>query len=85
MNVVILSVPEGDDKPLKYPLIFKGVDAVVLNKIDYLTIAPFDREKFWERVAVLNPDAARFEVSCVTGGGIVPWTEWLAGKLQPQS
>jgi len=81
LNVVILSVPEGDDKPIKYPLIFKEVDAVILNKIDYLPIAPFDREKFWDRVKLLNPKAACFEVSCTTGAGLEAWAGWLKGKL----
>ncbi len=82
LNMVILSVPEGDDKPLKYPLIFRGVDSVVLNKIDYLGIAGFDRDAFWERVRLLNPKAARFELSCVTGEGIEAWAEWLRGRLE---
>ncbi|MBN1686290.1 MAG: hydrogenase nickel incorporation protein HypB [Spirochaetales bacterium] len=82
LNVVILSVPEGDDKPLKYPVIFKGVDAVVLNKIDYLQIAPFDRESFWEHVRALNPKAAHFEVSCTKGTGLESWVQWLKGRLQ---
>jgi hydrogenase nickel incorporation protein HypB len=81
LNIVILSVPEGDDKPLKYPAIFREVDAVVLNKIDYLSIAGFDRDAFWERVRLLNPDAARFELSCATGEGVDEWTEWLKGKV----
>jgi hydrogenase nickel incorporation protein HypB len=81
LNVVILSIPEGDDKPVKYPLIFQSVDAVVLNKIDYLQIATFDRAKFWDRVKLLNPKAARFEVSCVSGEGIEEWARWLKAKI----
>lgn len=81
LNLVILSVPEGDDKPLKYPVIFQGVDAVVLNKLDYLAVAGFDRAAFWERIRLLNPDAARFEVSCTTGEGVEKWTDWLREKL----
>jgi hydrogenase nickel incorporation protein HypB len=84
LNVVILSVPEGDDKPLKYPVIFKGVDAVVLNKIDYLQVAPFNRESFWERICVLNPNAEHFEVSCVSGEGIEQWASWLRKQLEPE-
>ncbi|MBT3271786.1 MAG: hydrogenase nickel incorporation protein HypB [Spirochaetales bacterium] len=85
LNVVILSVPEGDDKPLKYPLIFKGVDAVVLNKLDYLEIAGFDRELFWEHISVLNRDAAVFEVSCTKGDGLEKWADWLRSKLISRS
>ena len=81
LNVVILSVPEGDDKPLKYPLIFRGVDAVVLNKVDYLQIAGFDKPAFWGHVSVLNPGAATFEVSCATGEGLDSWKKWLEQKL----
>ncbi len=81
LNVVILSVPEGDDKPLKYPVIFKDVDAVVLNKIDYLQVAVFDRKQFWERIGLLNPKAAHFELSCVSGEGLAAWAGWLKGKL----
>ncbi len=81
LNVVILSVPEGDDKPLKYPLIFRGVDAVVLNKIDYIQIANFDKDAFFRHVRVLNSDAALFEVSCTTGDGLEAWAAWLRSKL----
>ena len=62
-NVVILSVPEGDDKPLKYPVIFKECEALVVNKIDYLAIAEFDMTALRERVRVLNPEMKIFEVS----------------------
>ena len=85
LNVVVLSVPEGDDKPLKYPLIFRGADAVVLNKIDYLQIAGFDKETFWNHVTVLNPGAETFEVSCTTGEGLDRWKEWVTSKLFQQT
>jgi len=81
LNIVILSIPEGDDKPLKYPVIFRGVDAVVLNKLDYLAVAGFDRDAFWERIRFLNPEAAHFEVSCTTGEGVEAWSDWLKEKL----
>jgi hydrogenase nickel incorporation protein HypB len=76
-SAAILSVPEGDDKPLKYPLMFQTVDAVVVNKTDYLALAEFDVPAFRERVHNLNPAAAIFEVSCRTGDGIDLWAEWL--------
>ena len=82
LNVVILSIPEGDDKPLKYPVIFREVDAVVLNKIDYLEVATFDRGEFWERVKLLNHQAAHFELSCTKDAGLDAWAEWLKGKLR---
>jgi hydrogenase nickel incorporation protein HypB len=80
-SAAILSVPEGDDKPLKYPLIFRTVDAVVVNKTDYLALADFDRTGFRGRVARLNPAAAVLEVSCRSGDGIAQWIEWLRREV----
>lgn len=82
LNIVILSVPEGDDKPLKYPLIFRTADLVVVNKIDYLKVADFDSGLFRSRVAILNPDVEIIELSCRTGEGIENWLEWLSGRLE---
>jgi len=76
-NAMILSVPEGDDKPLKYPLMFSVCHALVINKIDYLELSDFDVEKCRERVLKLNPDIEIFEVSCRTGEGIEQWAQWL--------
>ncbi|MCK4541529.1 MAG: hydrogenase nickel incorporation protein HypB [Spirochaetales bacterium] len=81
-NVVILSVPEGDDKPLKYPLIFRKCETLVVNKIDYLSVADFNMEALKQRARVLNPDINIIEVSCRTGEGIDIWVEWLRGKLR---
>jgi hydrogenase nickel incorporation protein HypB len=81
-NVVILSVPEGDDKPLKYPLIFRECETLVVNKIDYLSVADFNMEALKQRARVLNPDINIIEVSCRTGEGIDIWVEWLRGKLR---
>lgn len=81
LDVVILSVPEGDDKPLKYPLIFTKVDAVVVNKTDYLAVADFDVDAFFQRIRVLNPGAATFSVSCKTGEGIDTWVRWLEDRI----
>jgi len=80
-NVVILSVPEGDDKPLKYPLIFTACDVVVVNKVDYLKFEPFDTSALRSRVSKLNPRAAVFEVSCRSGVGLSDWIDWLNGRL----
>lgn len=80
-NVMILSVPEGDDKPLKYPLMFTICDALVVNKIDYLAIADFDTKVLKERVLKLNPGIRIFEVSCRTGEGIPAWIEWLRDEI----
>ncbi len=81
-NVMILSVPEGDDKPLKYPLMFTICDALVVNKIDYLTIADFDMKVLKERVLKLNPKIMIFEVSCKTGEGIPAWAQWLKAEVE---
>lgn len=79
VNVVIASVPEGDDKPYKYPGMFSVVDAVVINKTDLLPYLDFDRVAFRELIAGLNPKARIFEVSCKTGEGVEAWADWLAG------
>lgn len=80
-NAVILSVPEGDDKPLKYPLIFTVCDALVVNKIDYLGLADFDRKRFRERVSALNGAIRIFELSCKTTAGLQAWADWLAQEV----
>ena len=76
-RVMVASIPEGDDKPYKYPGIFAAVDAVVLNKIDLAPYVPFDRPAFRRLVQGLNPDASFFEVSCATGEGLAAWVTWL--------
>lgn len=76
-NAMILSVPEGDDKPLKYPLMFSVCDVVILNKTDYLEGSDFDVPAFRERVARLNTRAPVLEVSCRTGAGLDAWIDWL--------
>jgi hydrogenase nickel incorporation protein HypB len=81
-NVVILSVPEGDDKPLKYPLIFTVGDALVVNKIDYLDLAEFDQARLVERVHALNERIQIFPVSCRTGAGMAAWTGWLEQEIR---
>lgn len=77
LNVMVASVPEGDDKPYKYPGIFIAVDAVVVNKIDLLPYVHFDLPAFRKLVVGMNPDVRVFEVSCETGIGIEGWIEWL--------
>ncbi|MBQ9824585.1 MAG: hydrogenase nickel incorporation protein HypB [Solobacterium sp.] len=76
-NVMILSVPEGDDKPLKYPLMFETSNALVVSKIDALPYFDFDMEKLYERVRRLNPDIAVFPVSAKTGEGMEAFENWL--------
>jgi len=76
-NAMILSVPEGDDKPLKYPLMFTVSDVLLLNKIDYLALSDFDVGAVRERVRRLNPKMQIFEISAKTGQGVADWAGWL--------
>jgi len=76
-NIMILSVPEGDDKPLKYPLMFETSNALVVSKIDALPYFDFDMEKLYERVRRLNPEIAIFPVSAKTGEGMEAFENWL--------
>lgn len=77
INVGILSVPEGDDKPLKYPLIFSVIDVLLISKVDYLEMTNFDMEAVKQRALNLNPRVKIFEVSSTTGTGIAEWAGWL--------
>jgi hydrogenase nickel incorporation protein HypB len=81
-SVMILSVPEGDDKPLKYPLMFSVSDALIVNKIDYLGLSDFDVARLRERVAKINPRMRIFEISAKTGQGVREWAEWLRGEVE---
>ncbi len=81
-DVMLLSVPEGDDKPLKYPLMFSKVSALLINKIDVKPYFDFNSDAVRERVRKLNPDVAVFEISARTGEGIKEWTDWLAAKIR---
>ena len=82
VNVEILSLPEGDDKPLKYPLMFTVCQAVIVNKVDTRKFFRFDDEAFVERVHNLNPDAEIFFLSSKTGEGFEAWTDWLRAKMK---
>jgi len=81
-NAMILSVPEGDDKPLKYPLMFSICDVLLVNKIDYLALSDFDMNAMKERVVKLNPDIRIIEISCKTGQGIDAWADWLSREVR---
>ena len=81
-NVMILSVPEGHDKPLKYPLMFRVCDAVLINKIDVLLYFDFDMERVEEYIHMRNPDAKIFPVSAKTGEGMAAWTDWLEARVR---
>lgn len=81
IKVMILSVAEGDDKPLKYPLMFQESSALILNKIDLLPYINADIEKIKKDSLSLNPSLNIFEVSCKTGEGLAQWTAWLQSLL----
>ncbi len=76
-TVLVASVPEGDDKPYKYPGTYRGVDALVVNKIDLLPYVNFRMDYFQQGVQVLNPGVTTFPLSCRTGEGLDAWVEWL--------
>jgi hydrogenase nickel incorporation protein HypB len=76
-TVLVASVPEGDDKPYKYPGTYRGVDVLVINKIDLLPYVNFRMNHFERGVQVLNPNVITFHTSCTTGEGLDNWVEWL--------
>lgn len=77
ISVLIASIPEGDDKPYKYPGMYRGVDALVINKIDLLPYVEFDMDYFRRGVEILNPGLVSFPLSCKTGEGLEAWIEWI--------
>jgi hydrogenase nickel incorporation protein HypB len=76
-SVLIASTPEGDDKPYKYPKMYSGVDALVINKIDLLPYVTFNVDYFREGVETLNQALSTFPLSCRSGEGLNPWFEWI--------
>jgi hydrogenase nickel incorporation protein HypB len=80
-NVLVASIPEGDDKPYKYPNIYRGLDVLVINKIDLLPYLDFRMDNFKQGVEMLNPGLQIFEVSCKTGEGIPAWIDWLTAHI----
>ena len=81
-NVLIASIPEGDDKPYKYPGMYRGVDALIINKIDLMPYIDFDVDYFLKGVEILNPGLTSFSVSCKTGEGFDSWINWLIGQVE---
>jgi hydrogenase nickel incorporation protein HypB len=82
LNVLIASIPEGDDKPYKYPGMYRGVQVLIINKIDLLPYVPFNMEYFKHGVEILNPGVVTFAVSSKTGEGMSEWTAWLVAQVQ---
>jgi hydrogenase nickel incorporation protein HypB len=80
-NILVASIPEGDDKPYKYPNIYRGLDVLIINKIDLLPYLEFDMDYFRKGVEMLNPGLKTFAVSCKTNQGIEDWLSWLKLKI----
>jgi len=81
-NAMILSVPEGDDKPLKYPHMFSIVDVLLVNKIDAMSFFNFDLQAMTERVVKLNPKVKIIPISAKTGEGITEWADWIRNEIK---
>lgn len=82
LNVLIASIPEGDDKPYKYPAIYRGVDVLIINKIDLMPYVRFNMDYFRQGVEMLNPGLVTFPISCTTGEGVSAWAAWLKQKIE---
>jgi len=80
-SVLIASVPEGDDKPYKYPGMYRGVDVLLINKIDLLPYVDFDMSRFRQGVEMLNPGVRTFAVSCRTAEGLPAWLNWVEAAV----
>ena len=80
-KVIISSVPEGDDKPFKYPLMFHKADVVLINKIDLLPYLKFDTQAFYQAIKGINGNVEIFQISCTTGQGIEQWVSWLLTQM----
>jgi hydrogenase nickel incorporation protein HypB len=81
LNLLIASIPEGDDKPYKYPGMYRGVQALVINKTDLLPYVPFNMDYFRRGVEALNPGLTSFPLSCRTGEGLPAFADWIAGQV----
>ena len=81
-KVAVVSTAEGDDKPAKYPMLFRQAKLVILNKMDLLHYLNFDREQFYQNVSRLNAEVPVVETSCTTGQGLEAWFEWLTSHVQ---
>jgi hydrogenase nickel incorporation protein HypB len=85
LNILIASIPEGDDKPYKYPGMYRGMQVLIVNKIDLLPYVPFNMDYFRKGVEVLNPGVVTFPLSCKTGEGMDAWTNWLVEQVKRKS
>jgi hydrogenase nickel incorporation protein HypB len=80
-SVLVASIPEGDDKPYKYPGMYRGVDVVVINKIDLLPYVTFRMDFFQKGIEALNPGVIQLPLSCQTGENLEPWIDWLQEQV----
>jgi hydrogenase nickel incorporation protein HypB len=80
-SILVASIPEGDDKPYKYPGMYQGVDALVINKIDLLPYVQFNMKYFRQGVEILNPGLVTFPISCRTGEGLDIWLKWVRDQV----
>jgi hydrogenase nickel incorporation protein HypB len=81
-NILIASIPEGDDKPYKYPAMYQDVDALIINKVDLLPYIDFKMDYFKKGVEMLNPGLITFPISCKTGEGLETWIQWLTDQIR---
>ena len=81
-SILIASIPEGDDKPYKYPGMYHGVEALVINKIDLMPYIDFNMEYFRQGVEILNPNLITFQLSCRSGEGIDHWLDWVTAQIE---
>jgi hydrogenase nickel incorporation protein HypB len=81
-NILIASIPEGDDKPYKYPNIYRGLDVLIINKTDLLPYIDFDMDYFRQGVELLNPGLVTFQLSCKTSDGFEGWVDWLVNQVR---
>ncbi len=81
-NILIASIPEGDDKPYKYPNIYRGLDVLIINKTDLLPYIDFNMDYFRQGVEQLNPGLVTFQLSCKTGEGFDSWVDWLVNQVR---
>ena len=81
-SIVIASIPEGDDKPYKYPNIYRGIQSLILNKTDLLPYVDFNIDYFKQGIEALNPGVAFFPLSCKTGEGFEKWVDWLKTRIK---
>ncbi len=81
-SVLVASIPEGDDKPYKYPGMYRDVDALIINKIDLLPYIPFKMDYFRQGVEILSPGLETFPLSCQTGAGLAGWIKWLSAQIR---